>query len=906
MASVTDIIQIIIEAEDRASATLKGIGDSVDSFASGIGRVTGPLASLTDGILKVDAAVVAVGAAFVGLALNESAKFADSLYLIDKQLSDTGPGLDEARAKVEELGLAYGINANEIARSMAGFLAAGNDFANSASLVETSTKLMIAGELEASFATDAITKSLAGFRVPAEDAAEGAVKVGDTLNKIGDISSGKFDEIVQGFARLAPTARDAGLSMEETAAMVAVLVDKFGSGEIAATALKSGFLSLLDPSKGASEELDRLKIKLEDATGAIRPAKDIMADLAKATQGQTDSQRLQTTAIIFGKEQAGAMNAILGDWAKSQDYLAQMMDKTTGAAGSMDREVRGKLELISTSADRAGEAWRQFLERVGTRISDDGSIQKLVDNVGSLGIAFKTAAASGALDPLIGVLQSQARTLSEIVEAVARNLPAALERINWSGATAAFGKLGASVSAIFDGIDLNTPEGLAKAIQAIVDTGESLIRITAGIVDGLKPFIRGLAEIVDQVNSSDDATKQWAGEILGLAKGINMILPAMSALGDGLSAVGAGLGALGAAKAIGTLTELGGASSAAVATLAGKAGLVGAAGAAGYAVGTTLADGIDAGVSALTGSQTSLGSWIYDLVNGAEDIESSTAMAGTALAKTGDAATAAGAGFEKAKTPAQALAATQKDLITANDLMVDGLLQGVIKTEQLAKTQGALVTVYDNQGNAIEKVKLATGGLAQVIRDADGNIVGYSQTLGKATEKLDKNAEATKKVVKESDEYRIKIAEIDATIKKAQLEAYVTIKTTQLQTDADRVKSTFESLDNTITNTGDLLGSLFDSFVQAGSLRDKWAIEDQIKKENKRRQDALDLQKQLTQAEIERIRAQTESLARGDATIKIDGTGLEPELEAFMWQILKRIRVRANAEFSDYLLGMAA
>jgi hypothetical protein len=38
--------------------------------------------------------------------------------------------------------------------------------------------------------------------------------------------------------------------------------------------------------------------------------------------------------------------------------------------------------------------------------------------------------------------------------------------------------------------------------------------------------------------------------------------------------------------------------------------------------------------------------------------------------------------------------------------------------------------------------------------------------------------------------------------------------------------------------------------------------------------------------------------------IKIDGTGLEPELEAFMWRILSRIRMRANAEFSDYLVGI--
>ncbi|NEV62023.1 hypothetical protein [Thiorhodococcus minor] len=64
-----------------------------------------------------------------------------------------------------------------------------------------------------------------------------------------------------------------------------------------------------------------------------------------------------------------------------------------------------------------------------------------------------------------------------------------------------------------------------------------------------------------------------------------------------------------------------------------------------------------------------------------------------------------------------------------------------------------------------------------------------------------------------------------------------------------------------------MLGGLFDNFTQADSLRDKFAIEDQIDLENKRRQESLDLQKKLAEAEIERVQAQAEALQRGDALI---------------------------------------
>jgi len=120
----------------------------------------------------------------------------------------------------------------------------------------------------------------------------------------------------------------------------------------------------------------------------------------------------------------------------------------------------------------------------------------------------------------------------------------------------------------------------------------------------------------------------------------------------------------------------------------------------------------------------------------------------------------------------------------------------------------------------------------------------------------------------------------------------------------ERVKAAFASIDSTIQSTGDLLGSLFGNLVDTDDRWKQLDIQEQIDLENQRRQEALDIQKKLAEAEIARIEAQTQSLNRGDALITITGDGLETELEAFMWKILSKIRVRANAEFADYLLGL--
>jgi hypothetical protein len=79
---------------------------------------------------------------------------------------------------------------------------------------------------------------------------------------------------------------------------------------------------------------------------------------------------------------------------------------------------------------------------------------------------------------------------------------------------------------------------------------------------------------------------------------------------------------------------------------------------------------------------------------------------------------------------------------------------------------------------------------------------------------------------------------------------------------------------------------------------------DQIDKENDIKQEAFDLQKKLTDAQIGLMKAQTDALVNGDGLIKIDGSGLAPHLEAFMWEVLKAVQVKVNADGLKLLLGV--
>jgi len=236
-------------------------------------------------------------------------------------------------------------------------------------------------------------------------------------------------------------------------------------------------------------------------------------------------------------------------------------------------------------------------------------------------------------------------------------------------------------------------------------------------------------------------------------------------------------------------------------------------------------------------------------------------------------------------------------------------------TGELTKLNAEQDKKYDPLAGLLDRVKIDSYGadLKGVIATHNEMVVSYTQVGGAAVKATgafkavgDSASEQAKKVdetIKKSQEYQLKMEEIASNERIKVIEAHVQLNVAELEAQTKQIEATFKSLDNTVSSTGDLLGSLFSDFAKSSGVTQA-EIASQIDLENQRRQKALDLQAKLTEAEIDKITAQTAALQRGNAMIQIDGSGLAPQLEAFMWEVLKAIRVRANAEFQSYLLGM--
>jgi hypothetical protein len=153
---------------------------------------------------------------------------------------------------------------------------------------------------------------------------------------------------------------------------------------------------------------------------------------------------------------------------------------------------------------------------------------------------------------------------------------------------------------------------------------------------------------------------------------------------------------------------------------------------------------------------------------------------------------------------------------------------------------------------------------------------------------------------------KIDIAQIkaDSDIVKTAIQWQAKIDIAQIQAAAQTMKVLFASIDNTITSTGETLSSLFSVWQKARSSGGTNFIEDEIKRESARRDDALESQKKLTEAQVDLLNQQVEAMKKGGSMIQIDGKGLQPHLEAFMFEILKQIQVKATAEGMKFLVGI--
>jgi len=162
-------------------------------------------------------------------------------------------------------------------------------------------------------------------------------RVGDVLTKAGAESSTNLEMIGESLKYVAPIARTAGYSIEQTAAAVALLANVGIKGSQSGTALRAMISGLAAPRGRGKEALAFLGINPKDKKGNIRPIEEILKqiDAAIISKKVGSGDKLALYKHIFGEEAATAAAELVsraGDGA-----FGGMIAKMNEAAGTNDK-----------------------------------------------------------------------------------------------------------------------------------------------------------------------------------------------------------------------------------------------------------------------------------------------------------------------------------------------------------------------------------------------------------------------------------------------------------------------------------------------------------------------------------------------------------------------------------------
>lgn len=920
MADLQSIIKIIFSGEDQLSGTVRNASSQISDLGDIAETVASPFASLANAILLVDAALVGVATVIGVQAVQASSKFGTSLSDLNRFLSESEGSADDNRVAFQNLSLEYGTNINDVVASTADWKAANFDLATSLELTQTALDYSIAGQISAGEATDLLKRIIAGMAVEQDKAAASSIRFGDVINAIADSSSVNFKELAIAVAGVAPSIAQTGGSFEQITAILAVMTDVTQSGSQSQAAFSVIMGQLQAPTKAAAAALSEFGIEV-DKNGITQTSFiETLRTLATKWPELTTAEKSAYAQRLVSAEQLTEFNAIMNGWGKSVEYNTVAVEKATG---SMASEVARSLDTAEKAFEKFGGSLDLLFISLGDQIQPGvvGVTNSLKDLIVELG--YLAEGADSPLDPLFDAFGGLSQEIARVIDAITENLDDALATVDFSGLLNAFsglfGELDNLFTAFFGDLDITTVEGLSAALQKIVDVGQYLVTTTQGIISAFEPFADAAGRAVEEFTKLDSASQLDFGRFIGSAK---LLVDAGIGVGSVLIAIGnSGLDMADVmSRVFGGITA---AANAVQLSFDGLSLIV-----TGTAI--TMAEamrsfynaiGDDAAVAdidqALVGLNETFNNTTKSIETNKNEFENglNKALNGTStetqslrdqLSRTGESLRNAG---QSARQSADGIGVVGVELGKLAAIEVKPIeLAGSFPTAEIAEANGQLTRLGETSGQLVPRIVSVRDANGQVIRsytEMSNVIPGVTGTLSFVSTAYSENAEKAEEAKKKSDEYLIKMEEIASNERIKTIEAVISLNVAQLETDMERVKAAFASIDNTVSSTSDLLGGLFGSLTDA-DFHARNIIENQIQLENKRRQDALDLQRKLAEAEIERINAQTAALDRGVSMIEIDGKGLQPQLEAFMFEILKQIRVKLTGSYSDFLLALAA
>ncbi len=202
--------------------------------------------------------------------------------------------------------------------------------------------------------------------------------LGDVISATLNKTAADFDGLNDALTYIAPVAKNAGVSVEQTTAMIGALAKEGTTGSMAGTGVRAMLLRVQAPTGEAFKAIKELGVKTSDSKGNMRPFFTILKEMQKSFEKNKlgTAQQAEYLKTIFGEEAASsAVTLMKGATSGLLDDLTKTFQQSDGSTGA----------LVKVQQDNLGGDFKELQsaqEAIGTDLYDqlDGTLRQLTQD----------------------------------------------------------------------------------------------------------------------------------------------------------------------------------------------------------------------------------------------------------------------------------------------------------------------------------------------------------------------------------------------------------------------------------------------------------------------------------------------------------------------------------------------
>lgn len=233
-------------------------------------------------------------------------------------------------------------------------------------------RLATVGEMNVADAALGATGVLSAFNLTIDSLGH----VSDVFAKAAAMSNTSVNGMVEAMKQASTVSDQYGVSLEETAASLAVMAKRNISGTAAGTAFRNMMVELATPTDNAKRTIKALGLEFYDNNGKLKSFADLLSEVKNRTDLLNQKGKLEALNNIFGERGGKAANAILSDYELYGKTLDEIKTKSDGFTKSVvnllnettQGRMRGLFTDFQVSAVQAFE---------GASVSANGFIETL-------------------------------------------------------------------------------------------------------------------------------------------------------------------------------------------------------------------------------------------------------------------------------------------------------------------------------------------------------------------------------------------------------------------------------------------------------------------------------------------------------------------------------------------------